>query len=164
MVISNAVAATEEQNDKAADDPTVEADSLLWKEQAALFRAWLENASKPENVRFRYAESMSLLRVLLETAERRGVELIIVDAPLSEVHKNELLPLIPNFYEDVATLVDQFQTAHYILRFDQSTVPGNMTYFLDAIHLTPDGWQTYYFDYLIDAITYGLEAPGDHSS
>ena len=102
---------------------------------------------------------MALLEALLETAKRNGVKLIIVDAPLSEVHKEELLPLIPDFYEDVAALVDKFETAHYI-GFDQSTVPGNMRYFLDAIHLTPDGWQKYYFDYLINAITYDLE-PGD---
>lgn len=160
IVIGHANAATLTEKEKAEDESrATKTDDLPWKEQAAPFRAWLKTASKPDNVTFRYAESMALLEALLETAKRNGVKLIIVDAPLSEVHKEELLPLIPDFYEDVAALVDKFETAHYI-GFDQSTVPGNMRYFLDAIHLTPDGWQKYYFDYLINAITYDLE-PGD---
>ncbi|MGI9493846.1 MAG: hypothetical protein ACR2QF_15725 [Geminicoccaceae bacterium] len=161
-IIGAAIAATDEEIVKTQDQPKIE--ELPWKEQAAPFRKWLETASKPENVSFRYAESLALLEEILETAERRGVKLIIVDAPLSEVHKEELMPFIPDFYEDVAALVEKFATAHYI-RFDQSTVPGNMDYFLDAIHLTPDGWQDYYFDYLIDAITFDLTpVDGDNPS
>ncbi len=135
------------------------ADDLPWKQQSAAFRKWIATASEPERLAFRYAESLGLLEELLETAERKGVALIVVDAPLSEVHANELMPFIPNFHDDVAELVDNFETAHYI-RFDQSTVPGNMPYFIDALHLTAEGWQEAYFDYLTDAITRGLE-PAD---
>jgi len=156
ILIREAFADTATAAEHVQSAPANTSEKLPWKDQAAAFRAWLKNASKPENVAFRYAESLALLEKLLETATERGVKLIIVDAPLSEVHQQELLPLIPSYYDDVAALTEKFETAHYI-RFDQSTVPGNMTYFLDAIHLTADGWQKYYFDYLIDAVTFDLE-------
>lgn len=130
--------------------------NLPWKQQAVAFRKWIANASEPERRTFRYAESLALLEQLLETAERRGVRLVIADAPLSEVHRNELMPFMPTFYDDIEELVGKFETADYI-RFDQGSVPDNMPYFIDALHLTPEGWQKFYFDYLTDAITHGLK-------
>ena len=99
-------------------------------------------------------DNFILLNIIGDIAKEKGLTLIIVEAPYSDVMYDELKDYLALYHKKLNDFFKQYPEVKYRL-YDYQEYKDNQRYFSDTIHLTLYARQTRFHDYLTGIFDYG---------